>query len=179
MLPLARNAAVTYPICLEGKKNCLHSHIPCKVFLIQKWVTFNDPLPSCLRWMQSMWRVLQKVLKPGESYTQPAVWTHLELLWRELEHFNTEMQLRQRCTLSIHAIAHWNWEQKDVYQFLFHFLVDKCALTQPCFPGVFVSCFWLFFRKAPHLGQQWDHIYNLKCCCMMGNVRWVVFALPD
>lgn len=91
-------------------------------------MTFNDPLPSCLRWMQSMWRVLQKVLKPGESYTQPPVWTHLELLWRELEHFNTEMQLRQRCTLSIHATAHWNWEQKDVYQFLFHFLVDKCAL---------------------------------------------------
>lgn len=150
--PLLEMLLYHTPFVWKEKKNCLHSHIPCKVFLIQKWVAFNEPLPSFLRWMQSMWRALQKVLKPGESYTQPAVWTYLELLWKELEHFNTEMQLRQRCTLSIPAIAHWGWEQKYVYQFLFHFLVDKCALTQPCFPGCLCFLFLTIFQEGNTLG---------------------------
>lgn len=66
-----------------------------------------------------MLKVLQKVLKPGKSYTQPPVCTYLELLWKELERFNTEMELRQRCTLSMYAITHCEIENRSMYINLF------------------------------------------------------------
>lgn len=61
------------------------------------------------------------------------MWTRFELLWKELEHFNTEMELLSN-EAKVHSqyVCHntlWNSEQKDVYQFTFHFLFDKCALT--------------------------------------------------